>query len=173
MQHANVFLTFIDDPEQADIRISFRYPGCWSTVGTTCRTQTRSRPTMNFSAARLRRITAEEARGVVLHEFGHALGLIHEHQQPLTPLQFNKQRVIADVQGPPNDWTPEQIERNIFKPAAAAETNASAYDRDSIMMYPIPPQWLLNPGEATEENHEISPQDHAFIGTQYPRPGQP
>ena len=173
MDFANVTITFIDDPEQADIRISFRYAGCWSTVGTACRTQSRSRPTMNFNARRLRRIDDDKVRGVVLHEFGHALGLIHEHQQPSTPLQFDRQKVLAEVSGPPNHWTEAQIERNIFAPAAAGETNATEYDRDSIMMYPIPARWLLNPAEETEENFDLSPRDRSFVGTQYPRPVQP
>ena len=29
----------------------------------------------------------EELRSVVLHEFGHALGLIHEHQNPLSGIR--------------------------------------------------------------------------------------
>lgn len=169
MQYANVTLTFIDDPDDADIRISFRFPGCWSTVGNSCKTEPRERPTMNFNAARMRRSNAAVARGVVLHEFGHALGLIHEHQHPQTPLEFNRRQVIADVSRPPNNWSEAKIERNIFAPAIAGETNAGVYDPDSIMMYPIPPHWLMNPEESTEENHDLSDADIAFIATQYPK----
>ena len=28
-------------------------------------------------------VISDEERGVILHEFGHTLGLLHEHQSPL------------------------------------------------------------------------------------------
>ena len=169
MQFAGITLTFIDNPDEADIRVSFRFPGCWSTVGTSCKTEKRERPTMNFNAARMRRSLERVQRGIVLHEFGHALGLIHEHQHPLSPLQFNERQIIADVNRPPNSWSEEKIRRNIITPAVAADHNSSEFDRDSIMMYAIPPHWLTNPDQATRENHELSPTDKAFIAGQYPR----
>jgi len=29
-------------------------------------------------------VISDEERGVILHEFGHTLGLLHEHQSPLS-----------------------------------------------------------------------------------------
>lgn len=169
IQFADITFTFLDNPDEADIRVSFRFPGCWSTVGTSCKTEKRERPTMNFNAARMRRSSERVQRGIVLHEFGHALGLIHEHQHPLSPMDFNERQIIDDVTRPPNSWDEAKIKRNIITPAVAAEHNSSEYDQDSIMMYAIPPKWLVNPDQATRENHELSTTDKAFIATQYPQ----
>src|SRR5690242_7229133 len=70
-----------DSPAAGQIRITFRYEGSWSMIGTTALNRPRDQPTMNFGW--LETTTPEiELREVVLHEFGHALGLIHEHQLP-------------------------------------------------------------------------------------------
>ena len=37
----------------------------------------------------------DELRRVVLHEFGHALGLIHEHQNPEGGIEWNEPAVKA------------------------------------------------------------------------------
>jgi hypothetical protein len=42
----------------------------------------------------------------VIHEFGHALGLIHEHQNPSGGIQWNKPVVCRYYEGPPNNRTP-------------------------------------------------------------------
>jgi hypothetical protein len=49
----------------------------------------------------------DELERVVLHSFGHAPGLIHEHQNPNTPISWNKAAVIADLSKPPKSWTPD------------------------------------------------------------------
>ena len=83
----------------------------------------------------------EELRSVVLHEFGHALGLIHEHQNPVGGIIFNREAVIRDLSGPPNDWSVSEIEFNVLTPASPDDVAATAMDPNSIMMYPIPASW--------------------------------
>ncbi len=61
---------------------------------------------------------------MVLHEFGHTLGLIHEHQNPNRPINWNRAAVIADLSGPPNNWDEETIENNIFKRTTRASCRA-------------------------------------------------
>ena len=56
----------------------------------------------------------DELRRVVLHEFGHALGLIHEHQNPEGGIQWNEPAVKADLSGPPNNWDDETIRHNVL-----------------------------------------------------------
>src|SRR5579859_6218861 len=102
----NLKLSFRSGTTDTPIRISFKYPGSWSVIGTTCLQITdRSQPTMNFGWLTVDS-TDEELCRVVLHEFGHALGLIHEHQNPYgEAIQWNRDAVIRDLSGPPNSWS--------------------------------------------------------------------
>ena len=162
---ANLVFDFQDDID-SDIRISFQYDGCWSAVGKTCSQIPKPRPTMNFGwfTRNPNQATIQE---VVLHEFGHALGLVHEHQHPKTAIRWNRPRVIADLSGPPNCWLTEEIEFNVFQPYSTSETNhTEEIDPDSIMMYPIPASWTLD-GYSVSANSDLSQRDREFIHDQY------
>ena len=162
---ANLQLVFTDDPN-ADIRISFKEgDGSWSTVGTTCRQVPKSQATMNFGWIDANS-DEEELRSVVLHEFGHALGLIHEHQNPQGGIKWNRDAVINDLSQPPNSWSAEQIEFNVLQAVDPADVNATAMDPKSIMMYPIPAAWTLD-GFSAGFNSDLSEKDRKFIRKQY------
>jgi hypothetical protein len=165
---ANLRLVFVNDPAKADVRVSFKYSGSWSTIGTSCRTVPKNQPSMNFGW-----LTPEtdnqELRRVVLHEFGHALGLIHEHQNPGSHMPWNKANVYKDLSGPPNSWDKATIDHNMFDAYSKAETNYTAVDPKSIMMYPIPATWVTDPKFAAGLNDDLSPTDKKFVHTQYPK----
>jgi hypothetical protein len=164
---ADVTLDFREGTNDTDIRISFQYEGSWSVIGTTCRQITdRTQPTMNFGWVTPDSDDAEIQR-VVLHEFGHALGLIHEHQNPAGGIHWNREQVIKDLSGPPNNWSLDVIEHNMFEPVAASESNFTAVDKDSIMMYPIPASWTTD-GFSVGLNGTLSATDQQFIAQQYP-----
>jgi len=163
---ANLSLGFRDD-NNTDIRISFQFSGSWSVIGTTCRTITdKTQPTMNFGWLTPASDDVE-VRRVVLHEFGHAMGLIHEHQNPAGGIKWNKPEVIRSLSGPPNNWDLATIEHNMFEPTAAAETNFTKVDGASIMMYSIPASWTTD-GFSVGLNTDLSPIDKSFIHNQYP-----
>jgi len=163
---ARLNLSFRADTTDTDIRISFAYSGSWSVIGTTCRQVPAGQPTMNFGW--LDPDTPDdEVRRVVLHEFGHALGLIHEHQNPAGGIQWDRDQVIKDLSGPPNNWDLATIEHNMFEPAEADETNFTDVDGDSIMMYPIPATWTTD-GFSVGLNTDLSATDKQFIHEQYP-----
>ena len=163
---ANLTLLFIKQKTRGDIRISFKYSGSWSVIGTDCRNVTNRRePTMNFGWL-TPQSSDDEVRRVVLHEFGHALGLVHEHQNPGGTIQWNRDQVIRDLSGPPNDWSLEVIELNMFQAYAEDETSFTRLDPSSIMMYPIPASWTLD-GFSAGLNADLSPLDRQFIRQMY------
>ena len=164
---ANLRLIFRTDTTNTPIRISFKEKGSWSMVGTSCRNVAdKTRPTMNFGWL-TELSTDEQVARVVLHEFGHALGLTHEHMSPAGGIPWDRDQVIKDLSGPPNNWTLAQIENNMFRQFEKAETNFTALDPKSIMMYPIPAKWTTD-GFSVDTNRDLSKTDKKFIRKQYP-----
>lgn len=154
------------DHEPADVRIAFRAgAGSWSAIGTSCRDVPAGDPTMNFGW--LTDDSPDEVlRPVVLHEFGHVVGLVHEHQSAQHPIAWNRAAVIADVSGPPNRWDVATIERNIFATHEPLDVVATELDPQSIMMYPIPRAWTCD-GFSTGFTIELSDQDRELVRTVY------
>jgi hypothetical protein len=163
---ARLTFDFRKNTNKTLIRISFKFSGSWSVIGTTCKQVTdTTQPTMNYGW-----LTPDseddEIRRVVLHEFGHALGLIHEHQNPAGGIQWDRDAVTRDLSGPPNNWPADVIDHNMFETYQANETNFTATDKDSIMMYPIPANWTLD-GYTVGLNTELSATDRQFVHEQY------
>ena len=103
---------------------------------------------------------------VVLHEFGHALGLLHEHQSPASNIQWNEQAVLADCQK--WGWSFDEIHNNILsRYIAGTYTQFTRFDPKSIMLYPIPRHWTLNNYQANY-NWQLSQTDKEFISEVYP-----
>lgn len=163
-KRANLRFGFLDDRTDTNIRISFRRPGSWSMLGTSClRNETFSEPTMNFGWLNAASSQAELER-VVLHEFGHALGLVHEHQSPMSNIQWDRDNVYRDLEG---QWSRDMIDQNVFEPVAAAAAAATPFDGSSIMVYPIKRSWTTN-GVSYDLNAALSPTDIQFIRNIYP-----
>ncbi len=108
--------------------------------------------------------------GTSAHEFGHAIGLGHEHQNPAGGIQWNEAAVIRDLSGPPNNWTEAQIRHNVLDKYSVNQIKGTNFDGDSIMLYFFPARWTLN-GVATTANEVPSTLDKAFIASAeaYPR----
>lgn len=166
-QHCSIRFDFNDAPN-AEIRVAFMAgQGSWSYLGTDNLTIPQSQPTMNFGWL-TPNSTENEYERVVVHEFGHALGLIHEHQNPTGNIPWNKPVVYQYYQGPPNNWSPAQVDNNLFKRYDKDKTNAGVYDTLSIMHYPIPAHFLTNPNKAVGFNTKLSEADKQFIRNIYP-----
>ncbi len=159
---ANLEFKFNNSPT-AEIRIAFEDDGAWSYLGVDNLEIPMQAATMNFG-------WLEE--GTVLHEFGHALGLAHEHQNPAGGIQWNREVVLRELQGPPNRWTPAMIEHNVFSKYEFDQINGTVFDPESIMLYAFPPEWTLN-GVGTDENEVLSESDRRFIASVYPREAAP
>ena len=112
--------------------------------------------------------TEREYSRVVLHEFGHSLGMIHEHQNPAAGIKWNRKAVSIALAGPPNSWDQATIDHNMFETYDRTITQFTAFDPDSIMVYAVPAGWTLD-GIALQANEHLSPSDKTFIAARYPR----
>jgi hypothetical protein len=108
----------------------------------------------------------------VQHEFCHAVGLIHEHQNPKASIPWDKEAVYRHYAGPPNHWDRATVDRNIFRRYSTGETNFTAFDRNSIMLYAIPNSLTIGDYEVGW-NRALSENDKAFLRAQYPKAAEP
>jgi hypothetical protein len=154
-------------PSEADIRVAFNTSkGSWSYIGTFAKQVAREKPTMNLGWMTLK-LPEAEARSVVLHEFGHALGLIHEHLNPVRRIDWNQKQVREDLRRS-QGWDDATIDANMFAQYDPKETFATDVDPQSIMMYPIPPSWTNN-GFTAPFNTTLTAQDSALVCEAYGR----
>jgi len=157
-EHANLRFEF-GNAANAQVRIAFNDDGAWSYIGTDALTIAANQPTMNFGWV---------DQGVILHEFGHMLGMIHEHQNPRgNSIVWNKQKVYEDLGGPPNFWPKATVDHNMFAKYDVSQINGSELDPASVMLYSFPATWTLN-GFHTDPNETLSALDKAFARSVYP-----
>lgn len=161
-EHANLNFEFTDDP-RAKIRVTFDpNGGAWSYIGTDNLQIPLHAATLNLGWL---------DKGVILHEFGHMIGLGHEHQSPHGGIIWNEDAVIRDLSGPPNFWDETTIRHNVLEKYAADQIHGTEFDTDSIMLYAFPDTWTQNMG-ATHENNAMSDLDRLFIQSEKMYPGR-
>ena len=159
-------LTAAGAGEQAQIRIAFDPGrGSWSYVGTDCRGTHPSQPTMNLGWATLD-TPEHDFSSVVIHEFGHALGLLHEHNHPGALIKWNRAAVYADLEAAPNFWDRDTIDRNVFARFELSKVITTDFDKASVMIYTIPSQWTTD-GKSFMPSWKLSAGDVATIRKLY------
>lgn len=164
--YANLKFEYVAENEDADIRIGFNIgnPGAWSELG-----MTSTYGVANHQSMRLGPLTSNNepsVRRTVLHEFGHALGLIHETKNPAANIKWNLSKVYQyynDLSG----WSKEEVDEFVIKKSNS--TNYSEYDPLSIMHYYVPAS-LTTDGKAVNEMSELSDIDKISINKWYPFP---
>lgn len=151
--------------EPATIRIAVTNSGSsWSYVGTDMAGIAQNQHNMEFGWLDDNSPITEINR-VVIHEFGHALGCIHEHQNPSTNVPWDKNAVYAyySKQG----WDKRTVDINLFQTYEKSSTNYSQFDKNSIMLYSIPNSLTIGDYEVGW-NNKLSDMDKTHIGVIYP-----
>jgi hypothetical protein len=162
--YANIKFDYVNSGA-SDIRIRFDNSGnTYSRIGTDARLVPQASHTVNFGW--FSRYTDEaDFKRTILHEFGHILGLLHEHSNPLSPIKWNKDYIYAYYLQRLN-WSVWDVESNIFSRYSVNHTNKK-YDRYSIMHYPIPKEFTLD-GYSVGWNGELSFDDKQLARELYP-----
>jgi hypothetical protein len=178
-------LKFVFDQPTAHIAINlvpfgnvgFGTFNCW--LGKDCLAKfQQGQPSMNLvfhpSLQSNPQVMQQEFSRVILHEFGHALGKIHEHMRPDRPITWNKQKLLALFGGPPNNWSSQMIDQQIVNFYQGGALVGTAFDIQSIMMYQFPNGVAFYSDGTpfqTPNNLVLSPMDKVLANMLYPAIG--
>lgn len=155
----NIKFNFTDDPKKSQIRIDFDPDkGSWSYVGKGCLKKGYDEATMNFAWFDV---------PTVIHEFCHALGMIHEHQSTLgNSIQWDVEKLkkwAKDTYG----WDEKQVMSQIVYKYDSTSLNGSDFDPFSIMLYYFPASVTLD-NKGSRQNLRLSKYDTYFLNKIYP-----
>lgn len=169
-QHGNVRFNMVDSSSAGAIRIAITDSGSsWSYIGTDHLAIPKDQHTMEFGWLDDNSPDAE-IRRVVIHEFGHAIGCIHEHQNPSVSIPWDKPKVYEYYSK--RGWDKATVDNNIFDTYDKESTNYSEFDRQSIMLYAIPEELTIG-DYSVGWNSDLSAMDKQHIGVVYPKTDGP
>lgn len=156
--------------------------GYWSVIGRMATIVPAGQQTMNlgdllqrlqqYGGGTSREWMASYDRAVISHEFGHALGVSHEHFHPDCQADLKIAEAVNYLMGPPNNWSEEQARFNVeaafyfeysktrqdaaFPGQDNNPTVSAQIDRASTMLYAFDPDIYYKSGEKSPCNPSIS-----------------
>lgn len=160
-----------DTSPAANIRIAFNEKGYWSLIGVLATNADPGDATMNFErftndltkyygGRNSNEWAVSYEHTTILHEFGHAIGLSHEHFNAQCQKDLKLSVIIKYLMGPPNKWSEEQARFNMDAqyyiqilgqqagPLEAKLVRSPATDQLSVMLYYFPTSYYKS-GEAS------------------------
>ena len=190
--------TTADTTFAADIRVSFDEKGYYSLVGTDSKDpQITSPGEESLNLGRFAISLPADWKTTALHEFGHAIGFEHEHQNinitcdfrfnddlGYVPTRNSLGQFVNDptgkrpglytvLAGPFNNWSPEKVDFNLRPLPVNNAFEAGPFDRHSIMIYSFNKSMFSSgnqsPCYVDPPNLVISDQDKVGAAKVYPR----
>jgi hypothetical protein len=127
----------------ADIRIELVSDGQnWSQYGTDATKVGADEATVHFGTIN-QYSGDDDIYRVAVHEFGHVLGALHEHQSPsASGIDWNTEVVNDYYHG--LGWTDAMIQANVYATFPSDATYCTRLDPSSIMIYDFPPDFTMN-----------------------------
>ena len=186
-KYGNVLFRFVTSgPADVPINMLYGKEGTWNADVGSIHQNSSNDPRMNLSP--------DYSTRTILHEFGHVLGLIHDHLSPQFEEIFEWQDKDVNGDGQTDDafydkinknftgdLTSDHIEHNFLRVQKEVDER-SEFDRHSIMIYgisanliearPGAPSWAKeladdDKGSGIYENLTLSVGDQEFIATIY------
>lgn len=149
-----------------EIRVAFSDPeiaGHWSYVGTeSMDPRLAAYSSMSLEFFDTRPPEEPDFSRIVLHEFGHALGLEHEHQSPAAKCNEEFDWPRAEAYFARQGWTPKKVRDALEGFVASGAYEWSDVDRLSIMHYALPRELFredITPQCYVETNDVVSEVD--------------
>lgn len=99
----------------------------------------------------------------ILHEFGHALGMEHEHTHPDCNIKFDFNAILSGRY----NGDAKKMHTNYDK-ISSKQVTLSAYDQHSIMHYPVVTQDTTNGAKPVHPNNVLSDGDKKYLMRIYP-----
>jgi len=177
----NIRLRFkrVSNVKAADIRVTFATNRNFSKYGTQARNVPKGRSTMELqTVAQYDGVENAETRHIILHEFGHALGLRHELRHPSNDFDWDEDAIVDyfRADGMP-DWG--GCKSSEKKCRASVRTHitrkfkvknihlvSERYDGASVMNYAVDPSWTKN-AKVASRHSQLSYYDKAMIERLY------
>jgi hypothetical protein len=162
-KHANLRFQVVKKGD-AELRVAFGDAGSWSYVGTDALSIPKEQPTINLGAV-AQISNPVEFRRIVLHEFGHALGLAAAQQSPIATVPWNK-KATYEYYGK-RGWDRATVDHNVFAKLDRRQSTYGPPDPHSIMYHPIPKETTDGKLDILAGS-ELSDGDKKFIAELYP-----
>lgn len=150
--------------QAADVIITFNTNVHTSAVGTDSKIISRNDASMNLGILNDEHINTR--RSIVLHEFGHAIGLQHEHQHKDRTIQFDEAKSIEACKKHIN-FTEEMCRMFILQTFKEGDVYFSKYDLLSIMHYSLHGDFFKTKMDM-KNNLSLSLTDKLEIAKMYP-----
>lgn len=164
---ANISFAPTDKIYLSQVRVTFRKGGYASAVGRESKEQTYANVASMFLEGLDTLRDENEFRRIVLHEFGHALGLEHELLKSSAHIPWDSNAVYK-YYSDHYKWDRGKVDQNVFR-AFDVPKPYDEFDSSSIMIYAVPDTLTIGRSYQIPWPKQLSLTDQECISTWYPK----